>query len=191
MKKNIFKINFCLLIILFCLCFIGCKKTKSDVEWINDCIEIISDEVSLSDETYISGVRKLYDDLTEKEKKKVVNYEKLVLAEEKIYNLKIEQGRIIFLEYLNESDVSVSYTSGDETKDKTFSGEELAILLEKLSKVSGEKASDIASNEEKKIVVNIGENTLKYWYSSGYFILNGSNYSILEGELNFLFKYFE
>ena len=83
MRKVIFL--FFILITLFTL--VGCQNV--DKEKVNQIISSIEslptvETLSLDDQGEIEGVRELYNSLTDKEKEKIENYDKLVSLEEEI-----------------------------------------------------------------------------------------------------------
>lgn len=192
MDKRKFKKVLVLFMLISFLLLSSCGKTKTDVEWINDGIEMISDEIDLDDENYIKSIRLLYDGLTEKEKKKIVDYQKLVAAEEKIYDLKLQSGKIIELKYSqNIFRLDLKYISGEEAIEKSISNDEITDFLLKLSEINGEKKSKSGADKSKIVEIYINDDTITCYYNSEYFVFNGSTYVYLEDNLNFVFEYFD
>lgn len=192
MNKRKLKKVLVLFMMISSLLLFSCKKTRTDVEWINDGIEMISDEIDLDDENYIKSIRLLYDGLTEKEKKKIIDYQKLVEAEEKIYDLKLQSGKIIELKYSqNIFRLDLKYISGEEAIEKSISNNEITDFLLKLSKINGEKKNKSGADKSKIVEIHINDDTITCYYNSEYFIFNGSAYVYLEDNLNFVFEYFD
>lgn len=188
-KNNVHKSLFFVLLIL-CMFMFSCKETKSDIEWVNDGIAGLSEEITLNDESVVNSIRILYDGLTEKEQKKIKDYQKLVDAENKIYSLKIENGIIVELKYSSDvENAKLEYI--DTESEKTLSGELLNELLLKLSEVSGEKVKDKNFNQNKSIKININEDTIICYLDVNYFTYNESTYVFKNGNLNFVFDYFK
>lgn len=192
MNKRKLKKVLVLFMMISSLLLFSCKKTRTDVEWINDGIEMISDEIDFDDENYIKSIRLLYDGLTEKEKKKIIDYQKLVEAEEKIYDLKLQSGKIIELKYSqNIFRLDLKYISGEEAIEKSISNNEITDFLLKLSKINGEKKNKSGADKSKIVEIHINDDTITCYYNSEYFIFNGSAYVYLEDNLNFVFEYFD
>lgn len=194
MKKSIFNRNLCFILLLFFLYIISfsCKEKKSDIQWVNDGITMISEEVNLDDENYIKSIRILYDNLSEKEKKKINDYQKLVEAEEKIYNLKLQSGKIIELKFSQDiSSLSLKYISGDDEIEKKLSENDAIDFISKLSQISGERKNKNGANKEKYVDILIGNTIITCFYESDYFIINDSTFVFIRGNLDFVFTYFD
>lgn len=194
MKKSIFNRNLCLILLFVFLCIISfsCKEKKSDIQWVNDGITMISEEVNLDDENYIKSIRILYDNLSEKEKKKINDYQKLVEAEEKIYNLKLQSGKIIELKFSQDiSSLSLKYISGDDEIEKKLSENDAIDFISKLSQISGERKNKNGANKEKYVDILIGDTIITCFYESDYFIINDNTFVFIRGNLDFVFAYFD
>lgn len=194
MNKRKLKKVLVLFMMISSLLLFSCKKTRTDVEWINDGIEMISDEIDLDDASYIKAIRTLYDGLTEKEKTKIKDYQKLLNAEEKIYNLKKENGIIIELKYtLDVTDVKLklknTYEDGYYEGEKTIPAYALEDFLLELGEVCGERETRSGANKDVIYEITIGEDKIVYYEDSNYFIFNDNTYSIIDGDFKFLFKY--
>lgn len=190
MEKNNVRKSLFLVLLILCLFMISCKETKSDIEWVNEGIAMISDEIDLEDENLINSIRILYDNLTLKEQKKIKNYHKLVDAENKIYNLKIENGTIVELKYsIDLESVKLEYI--DTEYEKILSDESLNEFLVKLSEVSGEKVRNQNFSQSKSIKLTINEDIIICYLDINYFTYNESTYVFKNGNLNFIFDYFK
>ena len=94
MRKVIFL--FFILITLFTL--VGCQNV--DKEKVNQIISSIEslptvETLSLDDQGEIEGVRELYNSLTDKEKEKIENYDKLVSLEEEILVIMLKEEQLV------------------------------------------------------------------------------------------------
>lgn len=190
--KDKIKKSLIFILVIFCAFLISCKDIKEDIDWVNDGIASLSDEIDLDDEKIVNAIRLIYDGLNEKEKKKIKEYQKLVDAENKIYELKKEDGLIVELKYsTNVESAKLEYTYINEKNEKVISDKTLEEFLLKLSEVSGEKEKkkNFDQNENIKIIIN--DDVIICYLNNNYFTYNENTYVLIKGDLNFVFDYFK
>lgn len=190
--EKVLRKKWCLVLLLIVL-FLGSscsKKKNSDVDWINNGIAMIGENVKISDDSYIKSIRLLYDSLDENEKALVKDYQKLVDAEKKIYDLKLENGIIIKFDY-SDCEVKLVFDSNKGSEERSLSDKESKEFLEKFNSLVGEKESKSGANKEMLITIVIGEEKFYYYYDSKYFTYKDITYVIIDGGLNFAFDYFK
>ncbi len=191
MKGIIAKINLLILIIIT-LCMFGCRNNnqKDDVSWINNGIAMIDENIGLSDDDFIKSIRLLYDNLQESDKAKITDYQKLVEAEKKIYNLKLEKGIIIEFDF-SSNNIELLYEKDTDVVEKTILEEEKELFLKKLNRLVVEKQNKSGADKSESIIISLDDEGIVYYRNSKYLIYNNSTYVIINGDLNFVFDYFK
>lgn len=191
MKGIIAKINLLILIIIT-LCMFGCRNNnqKDDVSWINNGIAMIDENIGLSDDDFIKSIRLLYDNLQESDKAKITDYQKLVEAEKKIYNLKLEKGIIIEFDF-SSNNIELLYEKDTDVVEKTILEEEKESFLKKLNFLVVEKQNKSGADKSESIIISLDDEEIVYYRNSKYLIYNNSTYVIISGDLNFVFDYFK
>lgn len=191
MKGIIAKINLLILIIIT-LCMFGCRNNnqKDDVSWINNGIAMIDENIGLSDDDFIKSIRLLYDNLQESDKAKITDYQKLVEAEKKIYNLKLEKGIIIEFDF-SSNNIELLYEKDTDVVEKTILEEEKELFLKKLNLLVVEKQNKSGADKSESIIISLDDEGIVYYRNSKYLIYNNSTYVIINGDLNFVFDYFK
>lgn len=191
MKGIIAKINLLILIIIT-LCMFGCRNNnqKDDVSWINNGIAMIDENIGLSDDDFIKSIRLLYDNLQESDKAKITDYQKLVEAENKIYNLKLEKGIIIEFDF-SSNNIELLYEKDTDVVEKTILEEEKESFLKKLNLLVVEKQNKSGADKSESIIISLDDEEIVYYRNSKYLIYNNSTYVIISGDLNFVFDYFK
>ncbi len=191
MKGIIAKINLLILIIIT-LCMFGCRNNnqKDDVSWINNGIAMIDENIGLSDDDFIKSIRLLYDNLQESDKAKITDYQKLVEAEKKIYNLKLEKGIIIEFDF-SSNNIELLYEKDTDVVEKTILEEEKEVFLKKLNLLVVEKQNKSGADKSESIIISLDDEEIVYYRNSKYLIYNNSTYVIISGDLNFVFDYFK
>lgn len=191
MKGIIAKINLLILIIIT-LCMFGCRNNnqKDDVSWINNGIAMIDENIGLSDDDFIKSIRLLYDNLQESDKAKITDYQKLVEAEKKIYNLKLEKGIIIEFDF-SSNNIELLYEKDTDVVEKTILEEEKELFLKKLNRLVVEKQNKSGADKSESIIISLDDEEIVYYRNSKYLIYNNSTYVIISGDLNFVFDYFK
>lgn len=191
MKGIIAKINLLILIIIT-LCMFGCRNNnqKDDVSWINNGIAMIDENIGLSDDDFIKSIRLLYDNLQESDKAKITDYQKLVEAEKKIYNLKLEKGIIIEFDF-SSNNIELLYEKDTDVVEKTILEEEKEVFLKKLNLLVVEKQNKSGADKSESIIISLDDEGIVYYRNSKYLIYNNSTYVIINGDLNFVFDYFK
>lgn len=191
MKGIIAKINLLILIIIT-LCMFGCRNNnqKDDVSWINNGIAMIDENIGLSDDDFIKSIRLLYDNLQESDKAKITDYQKLVEAEKKIYNLKLEKGIIIEFDF-SSNNIELLYEKDTDVVEKTILEEEKELFLKKLNLLVVEKQNKSGADKSESIIISLDDEEIVYYRNSKYLIYNNSTYVIISGDLNFVFDYFK
>lgn len=191
MKGIIAKINLLILIIIT-LCMFGCRNNnqKDDVSWINNGIAMIDENIGLSDDDFIKSIRLLYDNLQESDKAKITDYQKLVEAEKKIYNLKLEKGIIIEFDF-SSNNIELLYEKDTDVVEKTILEEEKEVFLKKLNLLVVEKQNKSGADKSESIIISLDDEEIVYYRNSKYLIYNNSTYVIISGDLTFVFDYFK
>lgn len=191
MKGIIAKINLLILIIIT-LCMFGCRNNnqKDDVSWINNGIAMIDENIGLSDDDFIKSIILLYDNLQESDKAKITDYQKLVEAEKKIYNLKLEKGIIIEFDF-SSNNIELLYEKDTDVVEKTILEEEKELFLKKLNRLVVEKQNKSGADKSESIIISLDDEGIVYYRNSKYLIYNNSTYVIINGDLNFVFDYFK
>ena len=191
MKGIIAKINLLILIIIT-LCMFGCRNNnqKDDVSWINNGIAMIDENIGLSDDDFIKSIGLLYDNLQESDKAKITDYQKLVEAEKKIYNLKLEKGIIIEFDF-SSNNIELLYEKDTDVVEKTILEEEKELFLKKLNRLVVEKQNKSGADKSESIIISLDDEGIVYYRNSKYLIYNNSTYVIINGDLNFVFDYFK
>lgn len=191
MKGIIAKINLLILIIIT-LCMFGCRNNnqKDDVSWINNGIAMIDENIGLSDDDFIKSIRLLYDNLQESDKAKITDYQKLVEAEKKIYNSKLEKGIIIEFDF-SSNNIELLYEKDTDVVEKTILEEEKELFLKKLNRLVVEKQNKSGADKSESIIISLDDEGIVYYRNSKYLIYNNSTYVIINGDLNFVFDYFK
>ena len=191
MKGIIAKINLLILIIIT-LCMFGCRNNnqKDDVSWINNGIAMIDENIGLNDDDFIKSIRLLYDNLQESDKAKITDYQKLVEAEKKIYNLKLEKGIIIEFDF-SSNNIELLYEKDTDVVEKTILEEEKEVFLKKLNLLVVEKQNKSGADKSESIIISLDDEGIVYYRNSKYLIYNNSTYVIISGDLTFVFDYFK
>lgn len=191
MKGIIAKINLLILIIIT-LCMFGCRNNnqKDDVSWINNGIAMIDENIGLSDDDFIKSIRLLYDNLQESDKAKITDYQKLVEAEKKIYNLKLEKGIIIEFDF-SSNNIELLYEKDTDVVEKIILEEEKEAFLKKLNLLVVEKQNKSGADKSESIIISLDDEGIVYYRNSKYLIYNNSTYVIISGDLTFVFDYFK
>ena len=151
----------------------GCRNNnqKDDVSWINNGIAMIDENIGLSDDDFIKSIRLLYDNLQESDKAKITDYQKLVEAEKKIYNLKLEKGIIIEFDF-SSNNIELLYEKDTDVVEKTILEEEKELFLKKLNRLVVEKQNKSGADKSESIIISLDDEEIVYYRNSKYLIYN-------------------
>lgn len=150
--KKIFSILF---IAVFAFILVGCgEKVSEDVEKINTFISTLPEVITIEFEDGIGEKIAMYEALTQSDKDKVKNYQKLTEAKNEIINLKNEAAAQIIIDLINSLDAKV--TLADEAKYLDIKSKIDAAKSEVILKVSNKTSFD--NKYEEYLLLKKGPN---------------------------------